>query len=88
MILGLENLNRPTQHWDDWIITIIGYKLDDTTQKDWERKLGKSTTIPTWMELKTFLEEQFRLMERIEGSHKKTDRGKVLENQSKLFKPQ
>lgn len=71
MILALTNLNRPTEHWDDWIVVIIGQKLDEETQKDWERKIGKSTTVPKWAELKDFLTEQWRLMERLETTTKK-----------------
>lgn len=73
MMLGLKNLGRPTQHWDDWIVFLTTKKLAEEHRKDWEKKIGDSTDPPTWKDLKTFLEQEFRMLENLESNNKKKE---------------
>lgn len=82
ILLALKNLGRPTQHWDDWIIITVTQRLNEESRKDWERKIGDSTELPTWDQLKKFLGEQFRMMEGIENSNRK-DHSRSLDKPEK-----
>lgn len=73
VLLALKNLDRPTESWDDWIIVLVTQKMGTETHRDWEKAQGNTTDLPTWPDLKNFLEEQFRISERIEGSYKRSD---------------
>lgn len=67
VLLALKNLGRPVEQWDDWIIVIITQKFSEDHQKDCERKTSESNELSTWKELKTFMENQFHMMERLEN---------------------
>lgn len=71
VLMALKNLGRPVGHWDDWIVLLISSKLSIECRKDWERKVGNTTTLPRWSQLKTFLEEEFRMLEGLENVHRK-----------------
>lgn len=70
-LLALKNLNRPVESWDDWIVFMIAQKFSDDIRKDWERKIGNATELPTWTQLKIFMEEEFRMLEGIEQNHRR-----------------
>lgn len=76
-IHSLKNLGRPVSHWDD----ILVQKLDKSTKKAWELKLGKSVDYPKYNELDEFLESHICALEAITlPSHK--DSSKVNKNKS------
>lgn len=70
-LLTLKNIGRPTDKWDDWIIVITTQKLNDETRKDWGKVTSTSKELPTWVQLKQFLEEQFKMLEDMEMTPKK-----------------
>ncbi|GJQ66619.1 hypothetical protein Trydic_g4591 [Trypoxylus dichotomus] len=55
-------LKRPTEHWDDLLIVILTKKLDHHTLKEWETKI-KSTQIPTFKEMISFLTQKCQTLE-------------------------
>ncbi|XP_037048458.1 uncharacterized protein LOC119082907 [Bradysia coprophila] len=75
-ILALSNLGRPTGHWDDWIVLCISHKFPENVQREWEKHVGTLVALPTWTQLKTFMEEQYRIMERIESSNRRPEQQK------------
>lgn len=71
-LLALQNLGRPVKSWDDWIVITIAHKLNEDLRREWEKKIGHTNVLPTWSELKEFLEEELSIAESIEnGSQKK-----------------
>lgn len=71
VLLSLKNLGRPVEHWDDWIVVTISHKLNEELRREWEKKVGHADDLPTWTNLKEFLEEEFRISESIENGSKK-----------------
>lgn len=51
---ALKSLNRPVEHWSDWLIYLITAKLDKTTNKDWEASI-KPNHLPDFDEMLDFL---------------------------------
>lgn len=88
LLLALKNMNRPTSEWDDWIIVTLTQKLSEDIHKDWEKHIGNSDQLPTWIQLKEFLEERYRMLERLESSHKRPDIKQIHQtnNQGKSLK--
>lgn len=64
---SLNNLKIQTDSWDPFIIFLVSQKLDPESFKEWEKAIYKDTAdiMPTWEELKRFLEGQFRTLEQI-----------------------
>lgn len=62
---SLQNLNLPVESWDLIIIYIIVQRLDPETHKAWEEYSfhRNSEDLPTWQEMKNFLDCKFRTME-------------------------
>lgn len=87
ILLALKNMKRPTDNWDDWVVVVITQKFSDDTHREWERTLGNSDVLPTWTQLKDFLEENFRMMERLEGNHKGNTKNVGQENVKTSAKP-
>lgn len=44
----LENLKRPIEHWDDFLVFIVSQRLDSDSVKAWEQLLGSAREPPTW----------------------------------------
>ncbi|XP_053618244.1 uncharacterized protein LOC128679812 [Plodia interpunctella] len=67
---SLGNLQVSTESWDPIIIYMVTQKLDLETRKLWEDHIYKpdSERLPTWQELKNFLEAKFRTLELITSS--------------------
>lgn len=65
IIHSLRNLGRPVEHWDDVIVYIVAQKLDKSTKKAWELKLGKSVEYPRYRELDEFLDARICGLESI-----------------------
>ncbi|XP_039764230.1 uncharacterized protein LOC120636738 [Pararge aegeria] len=93
-ISSLRNLHLSTDSWDPVIIFLVSQKLDPESQKDWEEHAYKenSDEMPTWEEMKKFLESKFRTLELIAPTtstqkqsiqrsyHVKTEEGDVYES--------
>lgn len=64
---SLNNLQVKTESWDPMIIYIIVQRLDVDTHKAWEDLVYNpdSDKLPTWKQLKNFLEAKFRTLELI-----------------------
>ncbi|XP_059062777.1 uncharacterized protein LOC131855518 [Achroia grisella] len=64
-INNLHNLSIPTDSWDPVIIYLVVQKLDLESHKEWEEYAYKenSEDLPSWTELKKFLESKFRTLE-------------------------
>ncbi|XP_045772946.1 uncharacterized protein LOC123872610 [Maniola jurtina] len=64
---NLKNQDIPTDSWDQIIIYLVVQKLDTDTHKDWEEYSFREDTnrLPTWVELRTFLETKFRSLEMV-----------------------
>lgn len=80
IILALANMGRPTNAWDDWVVVIVTQKLGESSQKDWEQKISGTTEPLTWEQLKSFMEEHFRMLERVEGSSKRVEAKKQIKS--------
>lgn len=60
---ALENLKRPVQHWDDWIVFLVTQRLDSESRKLWEQAQCLNDNQPTWEDLQTFLQGRIRAVE-------------------------
>lgn len=58
-------LDRPVQHWDDWLVYSVTQRLDLDSRRAWELKLGDATDYPTFEQLNKFLESRIRALETI-----------------------
>ncbi|XP_055308300.1 uncharacterized protein LOC129572379, partial [Sitodiplosis mosellana] len=58
----IESLDVSIEEWDPFIVYILQTKLDKETAIDWEKKLGGSKEIPTYVTMLDFLETQHRIM--------------------------
>lgn len=66
---SLENTGIEIRTWDPFINYLIISKLDCESIKQWEQSLCKGDNeLPTWYQLKEFLEARFRSLEMIESS--------------------
>ena len=59
----LRTLGRPTQHWDDWFIQLLVFKLDSSTREEWEKSLEGSDECPTYDQLVSFLENRIKTLD-------------------------
>lgn len=64
-IRALKNINRPTEHWDDWLVFVTVSKLDPTSRKDWENSISSTTELPTFQDLEKFLLARIRTLEAV-----------------------
>jgi hypothetical protein len=62
----LNALNRPVQHWDDILVTIIPDKLDFHSNREWQGKLGNE--MPDSKTLLDFLESRYQHVASITAS--------------------
>lgn len=76
---SLNNMGVPTDTWDMIINYLVVSKLDSESMKHWEQNLSISNCdLPTWSELKNFLEARFRSLEMIESNKMRTVQPKSL----------
>ncbi|CAK1592270.1 unnamed protein product [Parnassius mnemosyne] len=69
----LSNLGIDIKSWDVIIIYIISLKLDVETRKQWELYVSQlPDELPTFKQLKEYLETRFRALEFVEPSKSKT----------------
>ncbi|XP_045537963.1 uncharacterized protein LOC123721905 [Papilio machaon] len=72
---SLENLEINTSAWDAIIIYLVVTRVDAETRKLWELEVSRvhsdseADTLPTWEELKRFIETRFRTLEMLESSN-------------------
>ncbi|XP_077280836.1 uncharacterized protein LOC143907758 [Temnothorax americanus] len=64
-IQALKNLDRRVEHWDDLLVFLVAQKLDKSTRKSWELKLGDSIEYPPYNELDQFLDARIRALDAI-----------------------
>ncbi|KAJ0169625.1 hypothetical protein K1T71_014810 [Dendrolimus kikuchii] len=67
---SLQNLKVPTDFWDPIIIFVVVQKLDPDSHKEWEHfsYSQKEEELPSWNDLKKFLESKFRTLELVTPS--------------------
>jgi hypothetical protein len=65
-LAALKALNRPVQHWDDILVTIIPDKLDFHSNREWQGKLGNE--MPDSKTLLDFLEGRYQHVASITAS--------------------
>ncbi|XP_037929297.1 uncharacterized protein LOC119663766 [Teleopsis dalmanni] len=62
-VRALEQLGRPVQHWDDWLVFTLLQKLDTKTRSAWELSTTSLEQIPKFEELVSFLENRIHSLE-------------------------
>lgn len=62
---SLKTLGQPVESWDTLIVHLINKKLDPTTRKEWETH-EINIEISTWNDLREFLNNKCRVLEKIE----------------------
>lgn len=68
---ALSKLGRSIEETgEDLVVNITVNKFDPDTRREWEKKLGSSSTPPTFKDLKDFLENQEYTQESIEKGNK------------------
>ncbi|CAG9137937.1 unnamed protein product [Plutella xylostella] len=69
-INNLKNQKVSTDSWDPVIIFLIVQKLDSESHKEWEQYAYKedNEALPTWSDMKKFLESKFRTLELVTPS--------------------
>lgn len=70
------NLGRPVDNWDDWLVFGTTQKLDAVSHKEWEMKIGSSKELPTFEQLREFLEQRIGVLEAIDVSDRKAQPSK------------
>ncbi|XP_047022485.1 uncharacterized protein LOC124631893 [Helicoverpa zea] len=76
---SLKNLDVDTDTWDLIITFLIEAKLDPESVRLWEQQLSTSKCdIPTWPDLRNFLESRYRSLEMIEANKTKTSQPKPV----------
>ncbi|CAG9129402.1 unnamed protein product, partial [Plutella xylostella] len=72
---ALKNMEVQTDTWDLLIVYLVVSKLDTESMRQWEQHLsGSSIELPTWSELRDFLEARFRSLEMIDNNKITTQR--------------
>lgn len=81
VINSLKNIKVPTDSWDPVIIFLVVQKLDPESHKDWEQTAYSANTqeLPTWKELREFLEAKFRTLELIQPV---TNKDRIIKERS------
>ncbi|XP_071629507.1 uncharacterized protein [Temnothorax longispinosus] len=81
---SLSNLGRPIDQWDDLLTFMAVRKLDPVSRREWEMRIGETTTYPTYNEIHKFLEYRVRALESIaSSSSKKTSKSKDVDKSIK-----
>lgn len=76
---SLSNIGVNTTNWDMIVNYLIVSKLDSETMKQWEQHLSANNyELPTWTQLREFLESRFRSLEMIESNKIRTAQPKPV----------
>ena len=67
---SLKSLDQPVDSWEALLVFFTVSKFECSTRKDWERHLGESVDIPTWTQLKIFINAQILTLEAVERGKK------------------
>ncbi|XP_011258374.2 uncharacterized protein LOC105252613 [Camponotus floridanus] len=67
-IQALKNLGCPVDRWSEILVFLISQKLDKSSRKAWELRLGETVDYPPYAELDKFLESRIRALEVIAPS--------------------
>ncbi|XP_018392969.1 PREDICTED: uncharacterized protein LOC108772023, partial [Cyphomyrmex costatus] len=62
-IQALSNLGCATEHWSDLLVFLVAQKLDKSSRKAWELKLGDAVEYPSYHELDSFLAARIRALD-------------------------
>lgn len=88
-IRGLQNLGRPTAHWDDWFLYLVVTRLDPDSRRIWEQEQARTDNQPNWESLKGFVQGRIRAIaatphipSNSETQAKAQDKGKAVHNTS------
>ncbi|CAK1600398.1 unnamed protein product [Parnassius mnemosyne] len=81
---SLNNLQLSTDSWDPLIIFLVVQKLDPDSHKAWEEHAYKTNhdELPTWKDLRSFLESKFRTLELITPSSSISRESKTTKERS------
>ncbi|XP_055836897.1 uncharacterized protein LOC129905451 [Episyrphus balteatus] len=60
VVCALQQLERPTENWDDWLILHVTEKLDPATIREWKSSLQSPNSIPTYLQLEKFLKNRLQ----------------------------
>ncbi|XP_037033049.1 uncharacterized protein LOC119072036 [Bradysia coprophila] len=71
-IRELNNLNRPTAEYSDWLVFLIVKKLDSLSLEKWNELIGDERAVIEWTKLEEFLNTRFRILEGGEPDSKRT----------------
>ncbi|XP_076291065.1 uncharacterized protein LOC143214212 [Lasioglossum baleicum] len=71
---ALRNLERPVDTWDDMIVYLLVSRLDRSSRKAWELKLGESTEYPTYADLDKFIATRIRALGALQSIPKQSKR--------------
>ena len=63
---ALDNLGRPVTNATDWLVHITVERMDSQSRREWETSLGTSDEVPTFDELKEFLDKRIDTVEALE----------------------
>ncbi|XP_037930629.1 uncharacterized protein LOC119665480 [Teleopsis dalmanni] len=66
-VRALEQLGRPVQHWDDWLVFTLLHKLDTRTRSAWELSTTSSEQIPKFEDLVNFLKNRIQSLEVVDS---------------------
>lgn len=72
-VYQLHSLGMPTHHWDDILVFTLAEKLDSITRGHWELSL-KDNELPTWRQLRTFLETRAKSLQACDTSLSSTSK--------------
>lgn len=73
----LENLQRPIDKWDDFLVFLAVQKLDSESVKIWEQHLGSSKEPPTWNRFCEFLVTRLLSLQAFEKSQNISTKKKI-----------
>ncbi|XP_076660052.1 uncharacterized protein LOC143363338 [Halictus rubicundus] len=59
---ALAALKKSVDTWDDWFVTLLVRKLDSTTRLDWEKMFPDPTIMPSFLEIRDFLESRIHAL--------------------------
>lgn len=81
---SLQSLQISTDSWDPLIVFLVVQKLDPESHEKWEEYADKenSEDLPTWLELKKFLESKFRTLELTSSASTSTTTPKSIKERS------
>lgn len=59
-VKALQQLKRPVEKWNDWLVNVVGTKLDKNSRDMWMQKIASEKDFPTWNQLDKFVEDRIK----------------------------